>query len=180
MLPHIREHSFRVREVAVWLGEHLLQAGFALHLPLIEVGALLHDLGKTPCLGTGENHADWGARVLEDKGYPEVAEIVRQHIFLDPARIACHPFGEAEIVNYADKRVLHTQVVTLKERFTDLKKRYGQNHPDRLARIRAAELLARALEARLFQPLTVTPFDLLQLNGPRGQLLMGQWDTHKA
>ncbi len=35
MLPNIREHSFRVMEVAVFLGEALAAAGFDLHLPLL-------------------------------------------------------------------------------------------------------------------------------------------------
>ncbi len=51
MLPHIRDHSLLVTEVAGFLGQVLLAAGFELNLPLIEAGALLHDLGKTPCLG---------------------------------------------------------------------------------------------------------------------------------
>ena len=39
------------------------------------------------------------------------------------------------MVNYADKRVLHETVVTLEERFADLKVRYGRT-PEALARIR--------------------------------------------
>ncbi len=169
MLPHIREHSFLVMEVALYLGQNLLAAGVPLHLPLIEAGALLHDLGKTPCLGTGENHAEWGAKILEKRGYPEVAQIVRQHVFLDPPGLDHHLRREAELVNYADKRVLHTQVVTLNQRFADLKKRYGQNRPEHLARINAAELLAHTLEAKIFRPLAISPADLLKLNELRRQ-----------
>ena len=85
MLPNIREHSFRVMEVAGFLGEALAEAGFDLHLPLVAAGALLHDLGKTPCLGTLINHAELGAGILEELGYPQVAQVAgarpsrRQH-----------------------------------------------------------------------------------------------------
>ena len=58
MLPHIREHSLLVTAVALRVGTSLQEAGVPLHLPLIEAGALLHDIGKTPCLGTSRNHAE--------------------------------------------------------------------------------------------------------------------------
>jgi hypothetical protein len=74
------------------------------------------------------------------------------------------PVREAEVVNYADKRVLHTRVVTLKDRFADLKVRYGRT-PEALARIAAMEFKTRALEEKLFAPLRLTPQCLLQVNG---------------
>jgi len=82
MLPNIREHSLVVWEVAMHLGTSLVEAGLVLHLDLIEAGALLHDLGKTYCLGTFINHAEWGAQALAAAGYPEVAQVVREHVFL--------------------------------------------------------------------------------------------------
>jgi uncharacterized protein len=166
MLPHIREHSFAVMEVAVFLGEALTEAGFDLFLPLVAAGALLHDLGKTPCLGTTTNHAEYGAVILEDLGYPQVAQVVREHVHLNGDLSDSRPLREAELVNYADKRVLHAEVVTLEDRFVDLKVRYGRT-PEALARIEATEIRARALEEKLFAPLQLTPLDLLRVNGER-------------
>lgn len=163
MLLHIREHSFRVMGVALALGEALVAADLVLHLPLIEAGALLHDLGKTPCLGTGRNHAEWGAAILEARGYPQVAGIVREHVYLRPAPGDPRLIREAEVVNYADKRVLHSRVVTLEERFTDLKVRYGRT-PEALARLAAMAAAVQAMEDRLFAPLSLDPGDLLELN----------------
>lgn len=160
MLPHIRQHSFLVMEVACFLGTVLREAGFELNLPLIEAGALLHDLGKTPCLGNSGNHARWGAAVLSGYGYPEVAQIVKEHVRLEPIPADARPFREAEVVNYADKRVLHTRVVTLKERFLDLKERYGRT-PEALQRLNAMEIHTQALEEKIFAPLSLTPHDLL-------------------
>ena len=167
MLPNIREHSFRVMQVACLLGEALTEAGFDLHLPLVTVGALLHDLGKTPCLGTLINHAELGAGILEELGYLHVAQVVREHVHLDRNIMDPRPLREAEIVNYADKRVLHADVVTLAARFADLKVRYGRT-PEALARIQATEVRSRALEDKLFAPLPLTPLDLLRVNGKRG------------
>ena len=163
MLPNIREHSFRVMQVARFLGEALAEAGFDLSLPLVETGALLHDLGKTPCLGTMNNHAEWGAVILEELGYPHVAQVVREHVYLDGTIIDPRPLREAEVVNYADKRVLHEEVVTLEVRFADLKVRYGRT-PGALARIDATEVKSRALEDKIFASLTVDPANLLYLN----------------
>ena len=73
------------------------------------MGALLHDLGKTACLGTLNNHAELGADILEDLGYPDVAQVVREHVHLDGDILDPRPLREAEVVNYADKRVLHTR-----------------------------------------------------------------------
>ncbi|MGB8990442.1 MAG: HD domain-containing protein [Desulfobaccales bacterium] len=164
MLPHIREHSFRVMQVADLLSQALAAVGFELHLPLISTGALLHDLGKTPCLGTLDNHAEWGAVILEGLGYPHVARVVREHVYLDGNVTDPRPLREAEVVNYADKRVLHDAVVTLEVRFADLRVRYGRT-PEALARIQVTEVKTRALEEKLFAPLSLRPLDLLRVNG---------------
>jgi len=164
MLPNIREHSFRVMAVAVFLGQALAEAGFDLHLPLVTVGALLHDLGKTACLGTLTNHAELAAGFLEELGYPHVAQVVREHVYLDVTITDPRPLREAELVNYADKRVLHETVVTLEERFADLKVRYGRT-PEAMARIQVTEVRARALEDKIFAPLQLSPLDLLRVNG---------------
>jgi uncharacterized protein len=164
MLPNIREHSIRVMEVADWLGRALMAAGFELHLPLISTGALLHDLGKTACLGTDLNHAHLGADILLPLGYPELAQVVREHVRLEDGAADPRPLREAEVVNYADKRVLHTRVVTLAERFADLKERYGRT-PEALVRIAAMAVKSQTLEEKLFAPLRLSPLDLLNTNG---------------
>jgi len=163
MLPNVREHSFAVMQVALFLGEALTDAGFDLFLPLVETGALLHDLGKTPCLGTLNNHAEWGAVILEKLGYPQVAQVVREHVHLYTDIIDSRPLRESELVNYADKRVLHEEVVTLEARFADLKVRYGRT-PEALVRIKATEIRARALEKKIFAFLALDPANLLHLN----------------
>ena len=169
MLPNIREHSLVVREVALHLGTSLVGAGFTLHLDLIEAGALLHDLGKTHCLGTTLNHAEWGAQAVNDAGYPEVAQVVREHVFLQGNGDDPRVIREAEVVNYADKRVLHSRVVTLADRFADLFVRYGKSQGAK-SRIAGLEQGAQLLEAKLFAPLSLSPMDLLQLNDTRREL----------
>ncbi len=96
MLPNIQEHCFRVRDVALMVGEHLLAAGVELSLPLLEAGALLHDLAKTATLHNGGEHARLGAEWLIDLGYPAVAEIVREHVWLSHNPAEPWPLREVE------------------------------------------------------------------------------------
>ena len=97
-------------------------------------------------------------------GYLELARVVREHVRLEDEVRDPRPLREAEVVNYADKRVLHTRVVTVTDRFTDLRERYGRT-PEALVRIAAMEVRTRALEEKLFAPLDLSPLDLLKANG---------------
>jgi putative nucleotidyltransferase with HDIG domain len=163
MLPNIREHSERVRDVALMVAGHLTAAGVALDLGLIEAGALLHDIAKTATLHNGGEHARLGAQWLIDLGYPAVAEIVREHVWLSRSPSEPGPLREAEMVNYADKRVLHNQVVTLPRRFADLRSRYGRT-PEISQRILSNEKRSLILEQKIFARLTISPDDILVLN----------------
>jgi len=92
-------------------------------------------------------------------GYPEIGEIIRQHVMLDVCRPDL-PVSESEIVNYADKRVLHDRVVSLEQRLDYIKRKYGK-HPEfnRLIQKMWDETLA--LENKLFKTLPFSPEELL-------------------
>jgi uncharacterized protein len=168
MLPNIREHSVRVRDVALMVGEHLSAAGVLLDLGLLEAGALLHDIAKTATLHNGAEHARLGAQWLSDLGYPAVAEIVREHVWLSRSPSEPGPLREVEIVNYADKRVLHDLVVTLPQRFDDLRRRYGRT-PEIIQRITSNAKRSLILEHKIFAGLTMTPDDILIINQSGGR-----------
>ena len=126
MLENIIAHSLEVTKVALFLSMELNKTGQRINLGLVEAASLLHDLTKTECLKTKEDHAQTGSRLLKGMGYERVGEVVAQHIWLgreaNPSTVT-----EEEIVNYADKRVMHDRIVPLEERFNDLKARYGMN-----------------------------------------------------
>lgn len=156
---HIRAHARQVCRVAQVLGTALVATGIPINLPLLTAGALLHDIAKAATLKNGGNHAAVGAAWLAGLGYPAVAEIIAQHVCLrqDPATIETP--GEIELVNYADKRVRHTDIVSLAARFADLRHRYGTT-PEALRLITANERRSRLLEARIFQFLNFQPEDI--------------------
>jgi hypothetical protein len=70
---------------------------------------------------------------------------------------------EAEVVHYADKRVLHDRVVSVAERFADLKVRYGRT-AEAIARLNLLETQTLELEHKLFSPLPAQPQDVLNIN----------------
>jgi hypothetical protein len=162
MLPNIVEHSYRVCQVASFLGKALSGPENGLDPALIVASSLLHDITKTRSLKTKEKHAGTGGSLLEELGYPQVAEVVRGHVRL-PDREALAPLREVHIINYADKRVRHDTVVSLEERFIDLIERYGMTAERRLLieQMREATL---DLEGDIFRRIDYAPDDLQAFN----------------
>lgn len=161
MLENIIHHSLLVNEVGLWLSEELNKTGENIDLAKVQAGALLHDITKTKSITTGEDHARTGSELLEKLGFKSISEIVRQHVIADNA--ANSPsISEVEIVNYADKRVLHNKVVTLRERFNDLRKRYDINQ-ERAYLTSQSEKSAIEVEKKIFSKLDMTSDALLSI-----------------
>jgi putative nucleotidyltransferase with HDIG domain len=159
MLPHIVAHSEQVCRVALCLVENL-QPPWAndLNKRLVRAAALLHDITKTRSFDTGEDHALTGKALLVDKRFPEVARIVGQHVRLD-AFPRERRLDEAQIVNYADKRVLHDEVVPLERRMAYILERYGTAE-DHRKRILHLWDVSRQLEKHLFSHIDFPPQEL--------------------
>jgi len=157
MLPHIVRHSKLVTDVALLIARKLNSRGAHLDLALVEAGALLHDITKTVCIKTKENHAQTGGELLTSLGYPAVANIVRQHIRLDPGTHDPRAVNEAELVNYADKRVKHEEVVDIGERFRDVLERYAKKLPGLQPRLEEVYRETQRLEQKIFSKIDITP-----------------------
>jgi len=163
MPEHIQKHSLVVAEIAVYLGGLLYQNCTCLNLPLLEAGALLHDIAKDRALATGERHEKVGAKMVEDWGYPLLSPIVKEHVVLD--RTVLHgPITESLLVNYADKRVKHDQIVSLGDRFFDLIDRYAKTEEHRAWLLEKFHLYG-LLESKIFEHLTLNPNDLCRVAG---------------
>lgn len=163
MLPNIVKHSYRVCQVAAFLGKALSREEGGPDLALIVASSLLHDITKTRSLKTREDHAGTGGSLLEALGYPQVAEVVRGHVRLTDGDHR-GPLREVHIINYADKRVRHDAVVSLEDRFVDLMERYGQT-PERRLRLEAMRETALELERKIFRRIGTTPDVLHAFNG---------------
>ncbi len=174
MLPNIKEHSYRVCQIAIFLGKSLNLNGAELNLGLIKAASLLHDITKTRSLQTKEMHAETGQALITELGYPEVGEIIGRHVELkemDPL----NNMSEVHIVNHADRRVLHEKVVSLEERFAYLMERYGRTDKIR-SLLKKMEKTALNLEGIIFTQLNIPPDEITVFN----TLKPSDWKTMPA
>ena len=158
MMDHIVVHSMQVCRVATYLTNYLVGQHPHLNTKIIRSAALLHDITKTRSFNTGEDHALSGSRFLADRGYPEVGDLVRQHVVLDEYAARKIPV-EAEIINYADKRVLHDEIVDLERRLDYILARYAKKAEHR-KRIYLLWEKTKHMENRIFSDLPFSPEDL--------------------
>jgi putative nucleotidyltransferase with HDIG domain len=159
MPEHVIRHSLMVSRVSVMIASKMPDS---IDMIRIHRAAMLHDISKMDSIRTGSNHAMMGGRLLDQLGCPEIAWIIRQHVRLESMEL-----NEAMVVNYADKRVMHDQVVSLSRRFVDLMERYGR---DEMKRQRIYEMYSKALETEktIIGASGIEPERLNDLNLMRG------------
>lgn len=154
---NIVRHSEKVMEVAVSIAEKLMKNGKKIDINLIKKGCLLHDILKIVDLSEknykklcenaskedikvwnrlrekypGMSHPDAAYELLKEMGEEKLARLVKIHRFDAVNNPSMLPLSiEEKILTYADKRVLHDKVVSLKKRFSDGMKRYNINPDD--------------------------------------------------
>jgi len=164
MLENIRAHSIIVEKVANIIARGLIDAGADLLIEKITAGALLHDIGKSLCLNTGDDHAAKGEEICYHNQLDEIANIVREHITLESYEAEA-AISEKEIIYYADKRVNHDSVVSLEDRLEYLLDRYGRNNEYLRGLIKENFQLCKKVERKLFKGLRFRPKALLEMVG---------------
>lgn len=164
MLDNIRNHSILVAAVAGGLVDGLIRTAKTPGPPANReetiASALLHDIAKTLCIKTGCHHADIGREICIDLGFPEIGEIVAEHVVLKNFSSELYRqgvFGAKELVFYADKRVRHDEVVSLTDRLDYILERYGDGNPAKEHHIRLNFNRTLELERYLFSYLDFTP-----------------------
>jgi len=118
---HVVRHSLMVNKVANYIADEMVAMDINVDLDLVDVGSLLHDIGRGR---THKGHTDVGVEIMEELEEDEIARIVKSH------SMDCFTtdFGiEDKIVHYADKRVKHDEIVSLDDRMNDLFERYPHN-----------------------------------------------------
>lgn len=118
---NVIEHCKAVCKIAEEIIDKILKRGINVNKELVIAGALLHDIEREK-----ENHVIVGANLLKKLDFPEVGEVAKKHSLYNIENEDVQPKTiEEKIVFYADKRIMGTKVVSLKERFEDIKKRYN-------------------------------------------------------
>jgi uncharacterized protein len=131
---HVRKHSIKVAEKALEIVESIKNV--ELNKDLVEIGALLHDIGRSKTHGF--NHALIGGKLLKERGYPnELARICETHILGGLDKVDAKSVGlpekdylpktlEEKIICLADKMMAGTKEVTIEERFHKWFSKYGK------------------------------------------------------
>ncbi len=169
MPQNIIAHSVQVQRVSLFLADHLFD--HPLNRELVGAGALLHDITKIKSLQTKEDHAKTGEILLASRGYPEVGRIIGQHVFIYES-VPDDRITEAEVVNYADKRVLHSSIASLEERMNYIMERYGTT-AERMKLLHVLRERSKGLEDKIFKRLSFRPDELAFLLGCEDSLAGG-------
>ena len=133
--PSVRRHSEKVADKALEIANKITKV--EVDKNLIEIGALLHDIGRTKTHGF--KHALIGGKILREKGFSDkLAKICETHILGGLDVEDAKRFGlpekdflpvslEEKIICLADKHMAGTREVTIKERFNRWFQKYGKS-----------------------------------------------------
>lgn len=188
MLPeNVIKHSESVCKVSVYLAKKFNEVGENLDIGLVFAGSILHDIAK-PLDFDLKNQSDffkdikfsenqmkkWSELQEENKGkwHVEMAGILLEK-YPEVSRIASHHGWnqinenlenlDEKIVNYADKIVKHDKIVSMKDRFDDLHKRYADRMGDGKY-VKMTDDKFFRLQDDFFEKLRITSQDLIDLN----------------
>jgi len=118
---NVIEHSKAVCKVTEEIADNLIEKGIKIDKGLVIAASLLHDIEREK-----KEHIMEGAKLIKNMGFPEVAKVMSKHSLYKIENPLKQPKTyEEKIVFYADKRVKGSKIVSLEERFRDLKERYN-------------------------------------------------------
>jgi putative nucleotidyltransferase with HDIG domain len=138
--PLIR-HAQTVAGLAQGIAARLNAAGHPIDEQLVTACAYLHDIGK------GVNgHAQIGAEMLTNFGYPQIAAIIASHMDLEFN--AQDGISEKEVLFLADKKISGTRIMALDERLAVKLKQFA-NNPDGRVAVERRLGTAMKIEARI-------------------------------
>lgn len=126
-------HCVAVADLALDISRKLIDNGRDVNIGLVEVGGLLHDLGRAKSHGI--DHAVVGVSIARENNVdPEIIEIIKRHIGAgitkDDARVLGLPDDdympitlEQKIVAHADNLVMGTERISLDRRIMKMQKK---------------------------------------------------------
>lgn len=136
---HVQAHMKQVANVAVFIAKKIKKNGHKVDINFVRHLALVHDLMKAITFDASlrkkypaKHDVIITSQILEKYHEKRLAAAVISQQF-DAITSSSHPLNSLEemIVYYADKRVAHTDVVSLNYRFEEGSRRYylGKKHP---------------------------------------------------
>ncbi len=131
----VKRHCMKVAETALEIAKNI--KNFEVDLNLVEIGALLHDVGRAKTHGF--KHALIGGEILRERGFSnKLARICETHILGGLDKEDCEDVGlpikdflpetlEEKIVCLADKMTAGNKEVTIEKRFEKWFRKYGRS-----------------------------------------------------
>lgn len=140
-------HCKSVSTLAVKLARVCKSRGYTVDVNLVEVGGLIHDIGRSKTHDV--SHAVVGVEIAKSMDLPEsVVSIIERHIgggiSADEAKELGLPAKdyfpvtlEEKLVAYSDKLIEGSSVVPIERTIEQFSRKLGQNHPsiDRVIRL---------------------------------------------
>lgn len=139
------KHCKAVAKLAVETAETCKRNGLKVNLKLVEIGALLHDIGRSKTHGV--YHAVIGARILKAAGLPKpVISIVKRHVGGGITTSEAEELGwqkdvyapltiEEKIVSYADKLIKKSKRVPIEVALAELAKEERYDAVERILKL---------------------------------------------
>jgi uncharacterized protein len=130
----VRKHSIKVAQKALEIANKIKKK--KVDKDLVEIGALLHDIGRAKTHGF--NHALLGGKILKERGLPnQLVRVCETHILggldREDAKLIGLPDDEylpktleEKIICVADKLTAGSKEVTIEQRFSKWFSKYGK------------------------------------------------------
>ena len=127
--PHVVRHCRAVARAAVRMGKALNAHGFHLDIGLLDAAGLLHDIARVE-----EAHWEKGAKIVREKGYPRVADLILPHMTYGPNH-GQEEITELDVLCLADRMVQEDRYIGLMDRMRVVLEKYREN-PQAYERVR--------------------------------------------
>ncbi len=154
-----RNHSRFVARVALFFAQRVSDAiSVPIDTALLYAGAMLHDLDKNIKKAKDEHHPDTGVRVLCEKGFGEVADLIKTHSLPSILnQTNALKTWEEKLLFLSDKMV-KAYIITVDERFRLWRK---ESLPqDTVIMLDATYPLVKALEKEVFDIIGISAKDV--------------------
>jgi uncharacterized protein len=189
--PHITSHSRAVAKLAVFLAQRLIEKGEKIDVELLERAGLLHDMMRVHDFKESDYerferglpaeekekwrqlHAKYKSvphelaayEILKER-YPTLALTIRRHRYMALLDEKDHPVSwEENLLYYADMRVMHDEIVPLKQRLAEGHKRNTHMHGSAArSKINTAKVdpLIFKMEKEIFEKIGLDPLEVTE------------------